>query len=352
MLLEDTLNKIVPPGGDAAARAKERWDSLAKPLGSLGLLEEAVIRIAAMTDDPDYFPEKCALAVMCADNGVVAQGVTQTDSSVTALVAGNLACGKSVVNVMAKQAGADVFPIDVGMAQDVPADGLWRKKVAYGTRDITVGPAMTRQQAVQAIEAGIETARLLAAQGYRLLAAGEMGIGNTTTGSAVTAVLLDQPPERVTGRGAGLSREGLARKISAIRQAILINRPNPSDPIDVVSKVGGFDLAAMAGLYLGGAALKLPVMLDGVISAAAALLAAHLCPACREYMVASHVSGEPAGAMLLDALGLRAFLTAGMRLGEGTGAMAALPVLKMAYTVYFGTSTFSQIQMDPYRPLD
>ena len=311
-----------------------------------------MIRIAAMTDDPDYFPEKCALAVMCADNGVVAQGVTQTDSSVTALVAENLACGKSVVNVMARQAGADVFPIDVGMAQDVPADELWRKKVAYGTRDITVGPAMTRQQAVQAIEAGIETARLLAAQGYRLLAAGEMGIGNTTTGSAVTAVLLDQPPERVTGRGAGLSREGLARKISAIRQAILINRPNPSDPIDVVSKVGGFDLAAMAGLYLGGAALKLPVMLDGVISAAAALLAAHLCPACREYMVASHVSGEPAGAMLLDALGLRAFLTAGMRLGEGTGAMAALPVLKMAYTVYFGTSTFSQIQMDPYRPLD
>lgn len=350
MLFEETLEKIQPASKEAAKQAQKHWDSLAKPLGSLGLLEEAVIRIAAMTGNPEYIPDPCAVAVMCADNGVVAQGVTQTGSEVTALVAKNLAHGISSVNIMARAAGADVLAVDVGMLHKVNEEGILQRSVAFGTQDMTKGPAMTREQALQAVEAGIETAQILAERGYRLLAAGEMGIGNTTTGSAVASVLLDQPPERMTGRGAGLSREGLARKISAIERAVARNRPNPTDPLDVLAKVGGFDLGAMAGLFLGGAALRIPVMIDGFISSVAALLAVRMCPVCQEYMLATHVSGEPAGGLVLNALELKAFLTAGMRLGEGTGAMAALPVLKMAYAFYFQTATFEQIHMEPYQP--
>ena len=249
---------------------------------------------------------------------------------------------------MARMAHCDVVPVDIGICTDVDAPGLWQCKVAYGTEDIALRPAMTRQQAVQALETGIGLVARLKEQGYQLIATGEMGIGNTTTSSAVAAVLLGQPVEVVTGRGAGLSTGGLHKKIQVIRQAIERHRPDPEDPVDVLCKVGGYDIAGLAGLCLGGALYQVPILLDGMISAVAALCALRLCPASQCAMVASHVSAEPAGAMLLQALGLKPMITAGMRMGEGTGAMAALPLLDMAYDIYHAMSTFDDIHMEGY----
>lgn len=217
-----------------------------------------------------------------------------------------------------------------------------------GTGDLTQGPAMEREEAVRALETGIRQARRLAKRGYRAIATGEMGIGNTTTSAAVAAVLLERDPAEVTGVGAGLPAAGLVRKVDAIRRGIARNRPDAGDPLDVLSKVGGLDLAGIAGAFLGGASAGVPVVIDGFISAAAALVAIRLCPACAEYMLASHVSAEPAGQMLLDALGQRAVLHAGMCLGEGTGAVALFPVLDLGLAVYEQMSSFSDIEMDPY----
>lgn len=339
-------------GADEGARQEclKRWSTIAKPLGSLGMLEENVVRIAALTGDAQYRIDKRAVAVLCADNGVVAQGVTQTDSSITALVAKNLTEGQSCVCHMAYMNRCDVVPVDIGINRDVEAPGLWHRKVAYGTKDLSLEPAMTREQAVEAILVGVEVVRELKEQGYKIIATGEMGIGNTTTSSAVTASMLSLPVETVTGRGAGLSTEGLMRKKAVIQKALDLHKPDPSDPVDVISKVGGFDIAGMTGLYLGGALYRVPIIVDGLISAVAALCAQGLAPLCTCAMVASHVSAEPAGQALLDKLGLSSMINAGMRMGEGTGAVAALPLLDMAYDIYFGMGTFSDIQMEAYVP--
>ena len=339
-------------GADANARQEclKRWSTIAKPLGSLGMLEENVVRIAALTGDAHYRIGKRAVAVLCADNGVVAQGVTQTDSSVTALVAQNLTQGQSCVCHMARMAQCDVVPVDIGINRDVQAPGLRQRKVAYGTRDLSLEPAMTREQAVKAILTGVELVEELKGQGYKIIATGEMGIGNTTTSSAVTASLLSLPVETVTGRGAGLSTEGLMRKKTVIQKALELHKPDPQDPVDVIAKVGGFDIAGMTGMYLGGALHRIPIIVDGLISAVAALCAQGLAPLCTCAMVASHVSAEPAGPLLLDKLGLSSMLHAGMRMGEGTGAVAALPLLDMAYDIYFGMGTFSDIRMEAYVP--
>ena len=217
---------------------------------------------------------------------------------------------------------------------------------------MTKEPAMTREQAVRAIETGIEMVEMLKEKGYGIIATGEMGIGNTTTSSAVASVLLDMPVENMTGRGAGLSSEGLNRKINAIKKAVEVNKPDKNDAIDVVAKVGGFDIAAIAGLFLGGAALKIPVVIDGVISATGALVAAGICPTAKQYMIASHVSKEPAGHLLLEALGKEACLHCDMCLGEGTGAVAFFPLLDIATAVFYGMSDFGGIGMDAYVPLD
>lgn len=210
---------------------------------------------------------------------------------------------------------------------------------------------MSRGQVIVALEAGIEAALNLKAQGYGLAGSGEMGIGNTTTSSAVLSVLLDQEPERVTGRGAGLATEGYKRKIKVIREGIELHRPNPKDPLDVISKVGGFDLAALAGFYIGCASVRLPVVLDGLITGAAALAAVGICPQVRDYLLASHVSAEPAGKMVLEALGLKPAIQAGMCLGEGTGAAALFPLLDMAAAVYSRMSSFEDIQVEQYEHL-
>lgn len=323
MTLEETLAMIKPLDENAMNIAKKRWNSIAKPLHSLGKMEELVIQIAGITGSPDMAVQKRALVPMCADNGVVEEGVTQTGQEVTAIVAENFLSGDTSACVMSRQCGTEVLPVDIGMVVDtrVPKD----LKVAYGTANMTKGPAMTRAQAVQALEAGIEMVRRLKEDGYGLLATGEMGIGNTTTSSAVASVLLNQPVETMTGRGAGLSGDGLTRKINAIKKAIEVNHPNPGDAIDVLAKVGGFDIAGMAGMFLGGAAFGVPVVIDGFISCVAALIAQRICPAAGEYMIASHVSKEPAAQLILKALGKEAVIHGEMCLGEGSGAVALFP---------------------------
>jgi nicotinate-nucleotide--dimethylbenzimidazole phosphoribosyltransferase len=345
------LNESIPGcDGVAVKAACEHWDSIAKPLGSLGLLEKGIIRFAGISGSANVRLDKRAVLVLCADNGVVCEGVTQSSCEVTMLVAENLTKGQTSVCRMAKVANTDVFPVDMGMVTRSSNPLLIDKHIADGTKNIAVGPAMTKEQAVQAIEAGMELVRTCKAQGYQVLATGEMGIGNTTTSSAVAAVLLGKPVSAVTGRGAGLSDIALNRKISVIEQAISVNKPDPGDALDVLSKLGGFDIAGITGIFLGGALYRVPIIIDGIISSLGALVASRLCPASVYAMIASHVSDEPAGRMILDALGLKPLILAEMRLGEGTGAVAVLPLFDMALAVYHGSSSFSDIGLEAYKP--
>lgn len=344
-------DKAIPsPDAEAAARSQARWNSLAKPLGSLGALEEAVVRIAGIAGDAGYSLDKRAVAVLCADNGVADRGVSAVGAEVTAVLARNLAKGDLSVCKMARVARADVFGVDMGLRIDRPIAGLLDRCVAPGTNDIAAGPAMAPEQAVRAVRSGVELAAELAAGGYRIIATGEAGIGNTTTSSAMTAVLLGERPGAVTGAGAGLDGNGVARKIDVIEQALRVNSPDPGDALDVLAKLGGFDIAGMAGVFIGGALHRVPVLVDGFISSVAALTAARLCPASQYAMLASHVSAEPAARTLLEVLRLNPLIAAGMRLGEGTGAVAALPLLDMAYAVYTEMPTYADIDIGRYQP--
>ena len=350
MELEKLLTQIGPEHTAAREAARRHWNDCAKPLGGLGLLETALEDIAALTGSADVDLRERAVLVLCADNGVVAQGVTQSPSSVTAVVAENLALGRTSVCRMAAVAGCRVVPVDMGILDFPETAGVLSRRIGNGTADMTLGPAMTRTQAEQAVLTGMDLVREQQARGVRLLATGEMGIGNTTTSSAVASVLLDRPAEEMTGRGAGLSDEGLARKVAAIRKALEVNRPDPADVLDVLRKVGGFDIAGLCGVFLGGALYGVPVLIDGFISAVAALCALRLCPLAGKAMLASHVSAEPAGALVLEALGKRPLITAGMHLGEGTGAVAAIPLLDMACAVYHGCYTFHDGGIEAYQP--
>ena len=350
MELEKLLTQIGPEHTAAREAARRHWNDCAKPLGGLGLLETALEDIAALTGSADVDLRERAVLVLCADNGVVAQGVTQSPSSVTSVVAENLALGRTSVCRMAAVAGCRVVPVDMGILDFPETAGVLSRRIGNGTADMTQGPVMPRGQAEQAVLAGIDLVREQQARGVRLLATGEMGIGNTTTSSAVASVLLDRPAEEMTGRGAGLSDEGLARKVAAIRKALEVNRPDPADVLDVLRKVGGFDIAGLCGVFLGGALYGVPVLMDGFISAVAALCALRLCPLAGKAMLASHVSAEPAGALVLEALGKRPLITAGMHLGEGTGAVAAIPLLDMACAVYHGCYTFHDGGIEAYQP--
>ena len=347
--LKTLLEGITPPDEAARAAAHAHWASLAKPLGGLGALETTLESAAALTGSAALDFSRRAVLVLCADNGVVAQGVSQTDQSVTRTVAENLAARRTSVCQMAKTARCEVVPVDLGMAGE-PVPGVQNCRIAAGTADFTTGPAMTRQQAVDAIAAGMGLVRAQKAAGVQLLATGEMGIGNTTTSSAVAAVLLSQPVERMTGRGAGLSDAGLARKLDAIRRGIARNQPDAADPLDVLSKLGGFDIAGLCGVFLGGALEGLPVLMDGFISGVAALCAVRLCPAAEKAVFASHCSTEPAARLVLEALGKAPLLTAGLHLGEGTGAVASIPLWDMALAVYRDCYSFTEGGITPYTP--
>ena len=347
--LKQRIREIQPADQKSMEAVAAHWKTVGKPLYSLGKLEEAVIRMAGIRGKADYTIEKKGLVIMCADNGVVAEGVTQTGQEVTAIVAENFTRRATSVCLMAEIAGADLFPVDIGMASDVPAVTKPEYKVMYGTKDMLYEPAMTREQAAKAVLTGIHIVEKLAGQGYDLLATGEMGIGNTTTSSAVAAVLLGREVEEVTGRGAGLSSEGLNRKVDVIRRSIKLHQPDKEEVLDVLSKVGGLDIAGLAGVFIGGALYHIPVIIDGFISSVAALCAARLCPVAADYMMPSHKSGEPAGGMMLEALGLSPFIDCNMSLGEGSGAVAVIPLLEMGLSVYREMSTFDEIHVEQYK---
>ncbi len=334
----------------AEEACRRRWDAVAKPLHSLGILEDMVAKIAGIQDtDRVDLSSRCCLT-FCADNGVVQEGVTQTDSAVTASVARSIARGTGNICQMAKVARCDVIAVDVGMLQEVDDPRVVDRRVAPGTHNIALGPAMTREQCLQAIAAGEDMVREMAMKGRKLIATGEMGIGNTTTSSAVACALTGANVARMTGRGAGLSDAGLRRKRAAVTRALSVNRPDPNDAVDVLMKVGGFDIAAMAGAFLGGAKYGVALLVDGFISSVAALCAQRMLPEAKDFMLATHVSREPAGAFLLKTLNLTPVITAGMALGEGTGAVAAMPLLDMALAVYYG-ATFDDISVQAYQPL-
>ena len=349
--LEQLIGRIAPADQGAMEAARRRWDAIAKPLGSLGLLEDEIVWVAGMLGRPEVDFGRKAVIAMCADNGVVAEGVTQTGQEVTAIVTENMSTGRGGGCRTAREAAAEGVPEPVGVARPVTGEGLIQANIRRGTANMTQGPAMTREEAVEAILTGARLVERLHGEGYGLIATGEMGIGNTTTSSAVASVLLGRPPVEMTGRGAGLSTEGLRRKIRAIERAVEVNRPDPADVLDVLHKVGGLDLAGLAGVYLGGAACRVPVLVDGFISSAAALVAARLCPAARDYMLGSHASEEPASRLMLEELGLRPFLYAGMRLGEGTGAVAVMPLLDMALPLYREMPTSDDTSIEAYQPL-
>lgn len=351
-MLGNLESKIRPLDKKAMRAAKEHWDHIGKPIEGLGLLEDIVIKIAGMQGTEQVDIGKKAVVVMCSDNGVVEEGVTQTEQEVTAIVTENFGKGIASVNVMAKGSGAYVFPVDIGVARDINQEGVLNKKVAYGTQNMAKGPAMTKEQAVRAIQTGFELVQVLKEEGFQMIGTGEMGIGNTTTSSAVISVLLDEPVEKVTGRGAGLSDEGMKRKMEVIKKAIALNNPQKEDPIDVICKIGGFDIAGLTGVFLGGAICQMPIVIDGVISLAAALLAKAIDPNAVSYMVPSHMGKEPASQLSMKELGLEPVIHGNLALGEGTGAVLLFPMLDLVMRVYNQNKTFEDIQVEEYHKFE
>ena len=346
LLVDETLAAIEPVDEVARARAEEHQLTLTKPAGSLGELETIAGRLAAIAGEfPPPLPEPAALAVFCGDPGVHAQGVSPWPQEVTTQMVHNVLAGGAMTSVIARQVGAEVAVVDVGVAADLPPElsgqGLLSRKVAAGTDDMTLGPAMTLEQCRQAIDVGIDVARDLVAQGNRLLATGDLGIGNTTASAALVAVFTESPAAVVTGRGTGIDDAMLAHKISVVEQAIAVNGASRKDPIGALAALGGFEHAALVGFLLGAAALRTPVVLDGVIAGSAALVAAALSPQARDYWFAGHVSAEPASRLAATDLGLRPLLDLGMRLGEGSGAVLAVPVIQAAARIVHEGATFA-----------
>lgn len=348
--LKQELNKITPLNYGVYRQCQEKWNSIAKPLHGLGRLEDIICQIGAIRENVQAPIGKRCVIVMCADNGVVREGISQSDASVTAVVARNLADGRANVNLMGSMAGVKVIPVNIGMIDHFTYPGVVDCCVRPGTGNIAVEPAMTRNECIEAILVGIRQVRNAKEQGYDLIATGEMGIGNTTTSSALASLILDESVENVTGRGAGLSDEGLARKIQVIKDALKLHCPDRKDPIDMLCKVGGLDIAGMVGIYLGGAIEHVPIVMDGLIAGVAAILAVMIKEETRDYMIASHVGKEPACNALLDRLCCKPVVCADLALGEGTGAVTIFPLLDMAHRVYSGNITFEDIHMEPYQP--
>lgn len=336
----DALVRAVAPLDRGTMTAAEEYQArLAKPPGSLGRLEEISIQLAGITGRVHNALNKKQLLVFAADNGVVAEGVSSAPQSVTKQQTINLMRGKTGAAVLAKHFGCGLTVCDVGVNADIYESTVLNRKIAYGTQNICTGPAMTREQTLQAILTGAEIARTVDAD---VIGVGEMGIGNTTTSSAVLAVLLGADVEAVTGRGGGITEESFRKKKAVIRTAIEVNRPDRDDVVGVLSKVGGFDLAAMCGAFLGAAAARRPAVIDGLISAAAALCAVRLCQNVRGYLVPSHASFEIGYRLAMEAMDLRPLFDLGMRLGEGSGCPLAFQVLDAACAVINDMATFDE----------
>ena len=336
----DALVRAVLPLDRSAMTAAEAYQArLAKPPGSLGRLEEISIQLAGITGRVHNALNKKQLLVFAADNGVVAEGVSSAPQSVTMQQTINLTRGKTGAAVLAKRFGCGLTVCDVGVNADLCESAVLNRKIAYGTQNICAGPAMTREQALQAILTGAAVAENVDADAVGI---GEMGIGNTTTSSAVLAVLLGADVDKVTGRGGGITEESFRKKKAVIRTAIAVNRPNRDDVIDVLAKVGGFDLAAMCGAFLGAAASRRAVVIDGFISAVAALCAVRLCPLVRGYLIPSHASFEIGYRLAMEELALRPLFDLGMRLGEGSGCPLAFQVLDAACAVMNNMANFDE----------
>ncbi len=343
MKLETWMQSVEPLDEAAMAAARARQAQLAKPPGSLGRLEELSIQLAGITGKLHNRMERQHLLVFAADNGVVAEGVSSAPQSVTLMQTVNLTRHKTGASTLCKHFGCGITVCDVGVNADIKEPKVLNRKIAYGTKNIVNGPAMTRQQALQAIATGFEIARDTQAD---VLGVGEMGIGNTTTSSAVLAVLLDADVEAVTGRGGGITDQSFLKKKQVIKTAIEVNQPDKHDVIDVLAKVGGFDIAAMCGAFLGAAASRRPVVIDGFISAVAALCACKLCPMVRGYLIPSHASFEIGYKLAMEAMGLQPIFLLGMRLGEGSGCPLAFQVLSAACAILNDMATFDQAGID------
>ncbi|MBQ7001320.1 MAG: nicotinate-nucleotide--dimethylbenzimidazole phosphoribosyltransferase [Oscillospiraceae bacterium] len=343
MELNAYLDSIQPLDAAAMEKARERQAQLAKPPGSLGRLEDLSVQLAGITGTVHNKIEKKHLLVFAADNGVVAEGVSSAPQSVTLMQTINLTRAKTGASTLCKHFGCGITVCDVGVNADIKEPKVLNRKIAYGTQNIVNGPAMSREQAMQAIMTGIELARNTDAD---VIGIGEMGIGNTTTSSAVLSVLLDADVDAVTGRGGGITDASFLKKKQVIKDAIAINNPDKNDVIDVLAKVGGFDIAAMCGAFLGCAATRRPVVIDGFISAVAALCAYKLCPNSVQYFVPSHASYEIGYRLAMDAMHLQPLFLLGMRLGEGSGCPLAFEVLNAACAIINDMATFDQACID------
>jgi nicotinate-nucleotide--dimethylbenzimidazole phosphoribosyltransferase len=340
-LLAQTLARVGGPDPRAAAQAEELQGRLTKPPGSLGVLEELSVRLAALAGQcPPPLPGPAAVAVFAGDHGVYAAGVTPWPQEVTAQMVANFVHGGAVVNAFARECGASVTVVDVGVATPLPDSGLVSAKVRAGTRDFSVEPALTRDEVRAALRVGIEIAEQQIAAGAGMLVGGDMGIANTTPAAALVAAFTGADPAQVTGRGTGVDDATLARKVEVISDALARYAPDPADPVGCLAAVGGLEHAALAGYLLAGAAHRVPVIVDGVIACSAALAAVALHPDVRTALVAGHRSAEPGASIALAHLGLRPLLDLDLRLGEGTGALLAVPLVRAAARVLHEVATF------------
>jgi len=341
-IFERTVAGIRPAYEESKKEAAERLDKLVKPIGSLGKLEDIAVKISGITGKQKNSFDKKVTIIMASDNGVVEEGVSAAPQAVTALMTINFLKGVTGVCVLSKHAGADIRVVDIGVGSDLEYPGLISRKIRKGTSNMAKGPAMSREEAISAMETGIEMVSQLVKEGYSLFGTGEMGIGNTSTASAVAMAFLGCSSEEAVGKGVGLTEEGYANKKSVIERAISINKPDPCDPIDVLSKVGGFDIAGMTGCFLGAAYCRVPIVIDGFISAAAALAAYRINPLVRDYIIPSHLSEEPGYILVINEIGLKPMLDLNMRLGEGSGCPLAFNIIEAAEAIISDMATFEE----------
>ncbi len=343
MLFDEIINQIPPRDEAAMQSARTRQDRLTKPRGSLGRLEELSIQLAGMQANPFPSVGRKTVIVMAADHGVALEGVSAYPPEVTAQMVLNFLRGGAAINVLARQAGARVAVVDIGVVTELePLPGLIQCKVRRGTRNQAQGPALTRAEAEQALQVGIDVLNEEAGRGLDLVATGDMGIGNTTPSSAITAVLTDLPVAQVVGRGTGIDDRALAHKIQVIEQSLAVNRPNANDVMDVLHKVGGLEIAGLAGVMIAAASRRIPVVVDGFISTAAAMIAVGLAPRVREYLIAAHQSVEIGHQALLEHLNLAPLLDLNLRLGEGTGAALAFHLIEASARILREMATFDE----------
>jgi nicotinate-nucleotide--dimethylbenzimidazole phosphoribosyltransferase len=351
-MLKETIKKIECLDESAIEEVRIRLDSLTKPLGSLGTMEDIVKQLAGISGEHYPKVDRKTVVIMCADNGVTEENVSSCPKSVTSRVTKNFTKGLTGINVISKHADSGILVVDIGVDDDIDCKEIINRKIKNGTLNIAKGPAMSREEAIKAIETGIDIIRKLKCDGFNLVGTGEMGIGNTTTSSAIASVMTGVSVERMVGKGAGLSAEGYQNKIDVIKRAIKINKPIKEDPIDVLSKIGGLDIAGLTGCFIGSAAYRMPIVIDGFISAVAAFVAYRIEPKVKDFTFPSHCSAEPGTSFILDELGLKPMLNMKMRLGEGTGAALAFNIFDVALDLYNNMGTFEDAKIEQYLPLE